>query len=272
LDGTSHTTCTALKASDLHIEPATKDLQVDIDTMPPLTLAPGSAVDVTDRWARLLGQVDIARANGAAMAAANPLITGTYDALGNRMPSMDVVGRAGYFQLTDGVRLAEIDTIEGAQVRIDLAHHMIHEGKGYTCDDYATGLGAGASKYWHFKAPNTATRIHINATIFATDAGVAYFYETPTTTADGTALTPRNNDRNNATASTLSVWKDPTVTADGTQLGVSALGTNNPKTRFGGEAKQNFEWILKQNTAYLLKFTAANAGTAVNLGLEYYEA
>jgi hypothetical protein len=149
---------------------------------------------------------------------------------------------------------------------------MIHEGKGYTCDDYATGLGAGASKYWHFKAPNTATRIHINAMVFASDAGVSYFYETPTTTADGTALTPRNNDRNNVTASTLSVWKDPTVTADGTQLGVAALGTNNPKTRFGGEAKQNFEWILKQNTAYLFKFTAANAGTAVNLGLEYYEA
>jgi len=53
-------------------------------------------VDVTDRWARQVGQVDLARVLGAALNAANPVIAGIYDAAGNRMPSMDVVARAGY--------------------------------------------------------------------------------------------------------------------------------------------------------------------------------
>lgn len=68
-----------------------------------VTSLPGAPmpVDVTDRWARLLGQVDIARANGAAMAAANPLIAGIYNAAGNRMPSMDAVARPGFVDPID---------------------------------------------------------------------------------------------------------------------------------------------------------------------------
>lgn len=65
-------------------------------------LIPGIVnVDVTDRWARQLGQIDLARVLGAALTPANPVITGIYDALGNRMPSMDAVARAGYVDVID---------------------------------------------------------------------------------------------------------------------------------------------------------------------------
>jgi len=66
----------------------------------------GAAVDVIDRWPRQLGQIDVARVLGAALAPANPVIVGVYDALANRMPAMDNVGRPGYQDIID--RLARL--------------------------------------------------------------------------------------------------------------------------------------------------------------------
>jgi len=59
-------------------------------------------VDVIDRWARTLGQFDLARVLGAALTSANPVIAGIFDVAGNRMPSMDVCARAGYTQTCFG--------------------------------------------------------------------------------------------------------------------------------------------------------------------------
>ena len=53
-------------------------------------------VDVSDRWSRQLGQIDIVRVLNAQLSFTNPVIVGLYDAAGNRMPSMDVVARAGF--------------------------------------------------------------------------------------------------------------------------------------------------------------------------------
>lgn len=61
----------------------------------------GSVWDVSDRWARQLGLVDLSRVLGAALSAANPVIAGLYDAAGNRMPSMDVTARAGFVDVID---------------------------------------------------------------------------------------------------------------------------------------------------------------------------
>jgi len=58
-------------------------------------------VNVTDRWSRQLGQVDLARVLGAALSVTNPVIAGIYDALGNRMPSMDSALRPGYIDMID---------------------------------------------------------------------------------------------------------------------------------------------------------------------------
>jgi len=80
------------------------DLQQDAATNALIvTAAPGVPVpvDVTDRWARQLGQIDLARVLGAGLAAGNPVITGVYDAAGNRMPAMDVAARPGFVDAID---------------------------------------------------------------------------------------------------------------------------------------------------------------------------
>jgi hypothetical protein len=72
--------------------------------------------DPSDRWARQLGQVDVARVLGAALTPANPVITGVYDALGNRMPAMDAAARAGYVGIWDaaGNRMPTMDAVARA--------------------------------------------------------------------------------------------------------------------------------------------------------------
>lgn len=57
--------------------------------------------DLSDRWARQLGLIDVSRVLGAALTAANPLIMGVFDAAGNRMPSMDVAARPGFVDMID---------------------------------------------------------------------------------------------------------------------------------------------------------------------------
>lgn len=64
-------------------------------------ILPGVVFDVSNRWNRQLGQVDLARVLGAALTPDNPVISGLYDALGNRMPSMDAVARPGFIDVID---------------------------------------------------------------------------------------------------------------------------------------------------------------------------
>ena len=66
-----------------------------------ITPADGATFDVSDRWTRELGQIDLARVLGATLTVVNPVIVGVYDALGNRMPAMDAATRPGYVDVID---------------------------------------------------------------------------------------------------------------------------------------------------------------------------
>ena len=206
--------------------------------------------DVTDRWARLLGQIDLARVLGAALSAANPVIAGIYDAAGNRV---------------------ELDSVEPVMPTIEFEHHMVHDGQSFTCDDYDSEVDIAAPKYWHIITPNTLARVHIKMTLISDTPGLAEFFENPTTTGNGVALTIYNNDRNSTVATTALIYRDPTVTLDGARLAADLLGTNNPKTRFGGATREQAEWIFKQNEQYLLKFTTDANDARVAVQIEYYE-
>lgn len=122
-------------------------------TAPP---AAPMAVDVTDRWARQLGQIDIARVLGAALAAGNPVITGIYDALGNRMPAMDAVARPGFVDPIDrATRLLGVAYGNLAQLQQKAAtFELITEDTGYNTNPERY------LQIWHW---NTAAEIPIVA-------------------------------------------------------------------------------------------------------------
>lgn len=160
----------------------------------------------------------------------------------------------------------------GYLIQIPSEHHKIHEGVHYTGVDYDSDVDIAAPKYWHIKAPASGV-IHLTWKIRASLNGLAELYEAPTTTADGTGVTPYNNDRNSANTSTLLFYKDPTVTVDGTLLDIDVIGSDgaNPVGADGGDLERDLEWNLKQNTAYLIKFTAGTDDCRASIHLNYYE-
>ena len=176
----------------------------------------------------------------------------------------------GTIRIWDGTRFAEVDIL-GYLVGIDIVHHKVHEGNFYTVSDYDSVVQTVAPKYWHIITPNTAKRIHTLISVISNLAGNIGFFEAPTTSANGTALTAYNNDRNSGNTPTVLFYKDPAVTTDGTLLISSRNGTNNNKTLLGGVSRTNSEFILKQNTKYFVKFTPDANNTEVIFNCEFYE-
>lgn len=165
------------------------------------------------------------------------------------------------------------DTVSSSLCTIHVEHHEIHEGHHFTCQDYDSSVDNASPKYWHLKAPDTSTRCHLVMALSAAGPGVIEFFENPTTTGDGSALTIHNNDRNNSNSAELAIYYDPTVTGDGTRLCVNVIGTNGatPIGGSGGNIKRENEYILKQNEQYIVKFTPTNDGTATSCCFEFYE-
>lgn len=174
--------------------------------------------------------------------------------------------------------LTEFDTIAtegsyGYLIQVPVEHHKIHEGSHYTTVDYDSDVDITGPKYWHIKAPDTTVVPHLVWRVKASLNGLVELFEAPTTTADGTALTSRNNDRNSSNTATTLFYYDPTVTGDGTRIDVDVIGSDgaNPAGADGGDMNRETEWLLKRNTSYLIKFTSGTDNCRVSLHMSHYE-
>ena len=173
-------------------------------------------------------------------------------------------------KISDGTFLATVDS-KGFLVGINVAHHRVHSELMYITTDIDTDVDTISPKYWHIVAPDSATRIHLTLMISVDTAGLVEFYEAPTTSANGTEITARNADRNSANTAACKFYFDPTVSADGIALQKDRIGSTNNKTKIGGIARQQVEFILKQNTAYLVKYTPDSNDAKVTFNCESYE-
>lgn len=169
-------------------------------------------------------------------------------------------------------RPAERDSVENATVTIDVGHHKIHEGTGFFCSDIDADIDTAAAKYWRFTTPDTTARIHFRVSVVCAAAATVYLYENPTLDAAGTGLTEFNCDRNSATAAAMTTFYDTTTSNDGTLLKAILVGTNNPAVKFGGNARTEFELILKQNEDYLVKVVTDADNNKATMIAEWYEA
>ena len=78
-------------------------------------------------------------------------------------------------------------------------------------------------------------------------------------------VTIKNGNGNDTTA----IYNAPTISAPGTLLTRRYVGSGKSS---GGGTRDNNEFILKQNTAYLLRITEGNvANTNINWELDWYE-
>lgn len=167
------------------------------------------------------------------------------------------------------------DTIfKGAQIVISPEHHEIHCGDSYECTDSVDLPNNGVrnilivvpdhpevgqlQKLYHFK---DIIEVHSECTLT--------LFEGATVTASGTAIPSFNRNRNSILSDTLGIFHTPTITDDGNAIwGPWVLGDGRS---VGNERGRDSEFVLKNNTTYLLRIeNNTTATTHVNVELDYY--
>lgn len=155
----------------------------------------------------------------------------------------------------DDVRM---DSTTNALIGVDYAHHEVHDGSHYFIKKWADITGAATVAYFMFVTPNTTKRIHAKVAIAAEAEFRVEIFEGGTVSANGTALTAINNDRDSASTAGLLAYNAPTVTSDGTQIWDTVVGSGKNSTISLG---LNYEIIAATDETYLFKITKVAAGT-----------
>ena len=176
---------------------------------------------------------------------------------------------------TQHIRLP-IDSATGAllvldnssQNTVDNTTYNILQSKVFHVADAET-VGNTNGRSLLLTTPNTAMRIHLSFKIGANGNVQYFFYEDPTISDVGTAVTPYNRDRNSAATATLTVKHTPAVTSVGTAISKGNLVISN---NINSERIEDRMWILKQNEQYLLR-VVNNSGASVytTILVDWYE-
>lgn len=165
-------------------------------------------------------------------------------------------------------RTARVDASTHSLQVVDYAHHEIHSGSAYVVS-YNADVSSGANLDVLIVTPNTTAWAHMLLNLAGENELLATLYETATVSAAGTALTEVNHNRNSANTAAVVVTHTPTVTGTGTAIWQRIGGSGET---VGGEARNDAEMILKQNTTYLLRLTNNGVGTGwINVELDWYE-
>ena len=169
-------------------------------------------------------------------------------------------GEFGDFLVYDGVT--------NSVRTIDYAHHEIHGGSGFTtCKNFTHG--AGDSPNILIATPDTTKWAHFIFGVVSDDVMQVDFYEAPDYSGGG-AMLSYNRNRNSTGVSGLTFTSDATddATGKGTLIWTFKAGAN--KTVTNTQGADRFEFILKQDTKYLLEIVGAN-GDLITVLFDWYE-
>lgn len=177
------------------------------------------------------------------------------------------------------VQIGPGDVISNIPVIMDYDHHQLHEGESFRWSTYTATFNKNTNKDIRLVVPNITIPVGVNPVSLCPhyrfeciygDQGELKLYESTTFTGNGTQRTPIALERNGTYTPKLQIWEDPTVNAVGNLIWQGLmLGTKN---NAGGLDTAANEFVLKNNTSYLLRFTS---GTVDNVKLlirmEWYE-
>lgn len=108
------------------------------------------------------------------------------------------------------------------------------------------------------------TALIMFATVSSDDKEIVDFYEGPTISADGTAVSVYNANRGSANTEDFNVYHTPTTSADGTLLEEEITPTAGDAV-VGPGTSEGVPWILAPNTNYLMRFTNDGGASATAL-------
>lgn len=165
------------------------------------------------------------------------------------------------------------DKSTNATNTIDYAHHEIHGGSAFFVVYSALKADTETIEV-RIATPDTTKWAHMIIQVDAALAATAQLWEGTTKTHNASnAITPMNRNRNSGTASGMTICHTP----DGTESATAGLtqyfgaAASGGRVAQGGSAQSRGEFVLKQNTAYLIRCTSRADGNALSIVLDWYE-
>lgn len=155
-------------------------------------------------------------------------------------------------------------------IRLAEPHARIHAGQHYEAHINSPTLADGDSVEMFFRTPDTSVRCHAVVAFSGELGGVGQVRESATVSLSGSVVTIFNNNRNSSNESTAAVRSSPTLTSSGTQLGHFNVG-GGFQGRDPGESGSRQEWILKQGTIYIFRYTSIAATNEAEIEVAFYE-
>lgn len=171
-------------------------------------------------------------------------------------------------------RIMRLDAASHALIIITHAHHHIHSEEMFRFWAYDADLDDTETLEFLLTTPNTAEWGHFEWEVKGAVTTLVEFFEDCTHTAN-VAQTIFNADRNSSDPSTITIATHNDDGADGTlfdgdSFGIST-GFGGAAISGGGEGRGGHEWLLKQNTKYLIRITSGADNNNVSLKLAWYE-
>ena len=161
-----------------------------------------------------------------------------------------------------------IDEATRAIATIEYEHYQIHEGNTFTILE-VNDLGNGVVRDILVVSPNTTEWAHLVWEIEHELETLIQFYQDTTYTDNGTEITSFNRNGNSTHTATTLVYHTPTITNVGTLIGTIQQGSGK---KAGGSDRLSNEFILQQNTAYLIRITNLTVNNnLIFMKLNWYE-
>lgn len=162
----------------------------------------------------------------------------------------NVTPKTGRF-MTESDKIVNVVDEYGNIKVIDVANSSVHDGKAYT---YTATSSITATSSVYFMGKTGAVTSHLMGFFVKSDASPikVEFFESPTTTADGTAQQAVARNRQSTATATMQVFAGPTVTASGTLLMADRILGDKQTV---SDEHLDGEWLLKKNTSYIFKIT-----------------
>ena len=166
---------------------------------------------------------------------------------------------------SDGTALS-IDDVTNAINVMQYEHHEIHEGNSFVISGTTT-LNAG--EYYNLLITTNSTSYpHLVGVVRSSGEATVLWYEGPTLSANGTAITPINRNRSSAATADTATYSNPTWTSTGSLLFTAGIGAGS---KTGGEERAIAEWILDTSQSYILRVLSAGNGNNLSFALDWYE-
>lgn len=169
---------------------------------------------------------------------------------------------------------ALVDPLSTGQVVVEFGENKLHNGDHYTFITHDADADVNDTVGVIFVTPNTTKWIHLIVNISGALQTEVSIFET-TTRGTGALQTDYNNNRNVSDTSGAIIYAIANGGANGTLIfqdhfGIDTGAGANTVTG-GGTSRGEREWILKQNTSYMIIGVSLTINNVISMSLLWYE-